>query len=82
MTREQVIEKINNFIVEDFEVERDKLRPDANIIETLEIDSLDLVDLVVLIEKNFGFKVKNEELTAIRTLGDLYNYIHERVKDQ
>ncbi len=77
MEKEEIIRKINAFIVEDFEVEEHLIKPEADIVETLEIDSLDLIDLVVLIERNFGFKVKNEELMKIKTIQNLYDYIYE-----
>jgi acyl carrier protein len=80
MQKEQVIETINNLLIEEFEIETDQLQPDENLMETLEIDSLDLVDLVVIIEKNFGFKVVPEEMTDIATLQDFYDFVADRAK--
>ncbi|MBA3705256.1 MAG: acyl carrier protein, partial [Bacteroidetes bacterium] len=57
MKQEEIIEKINGFLADEFEVDREKIKPDANLRETLDLDSLDYVDLVVIIESNFGFKV-------------------------
>ena len=79
MQKEEIIEKINEIIIDEFEVEEDQIEPSANLKEALDIDSLDFVDLVVLIEKNFGFKVKGEELAQIKTLQDFYDFIIERV---
>lgn len=79
MQNEEIISKINEFLVEEFEVEEEKIQPDANLMETLELDSLDLVDLVVIIEKNFGFKVKGEEFADIRTFQNFYDYVINRV---
>ena len=61
MQKEEVITKINEILKEEFEIEDDQIVPEENMLETLEIDSLDLVDIVVLIEQNFGFKVNTEE---------------------
>lgn len=75
MTKEDTIDRINEFLSEEFEVEVGKLQPDASLKDTLELDSLDYVDLVVLLESNFGIKVKQEDFTGIRTFQDLYNYV-------
>ncbi len=80
MQKNEVIDKINELLIEEFEIEEEQLVPDENLMETLEIDSLDLVDLVVVIEKNFGFKVISEEMTDIKTLQDFYDYVVERVQ--
>ena len=53
MTHEEIIEKIRETLSEEFEVDIDLIQPDAPLMQTLELDSLDLVDMVVLIEKNF-----------------------------
>ncbi|MCW3125496.1 MAG: acyl carrier protein [Bacteroidetes bacterium] len=75
MTNEEVISRINEFLSEEFEVGVEKLQPDAPLKETLELDSLDYVDLVVLLESNFNIKVKQEDFTSIRTFADLYAYV-------
>ena len=80
MQKEEVISKINEFMVDEFEVEEDQIQPDANLMETLELDSLDLVDLVVIIEKNFGFKVKGEEFANIKTFQDFYDFVYNRLQ--
>ena len=79
MQRDEIIEKVNEFLVEEFEIEQSALTPDAHLIDDLGIESLDFVDIVVTIEKEFGFKVKREEITEVRTLDDLYSYIAKRV---
>ncbi len=78
MQKEQVIETINKLLIEEFEIEENQLNANENLMETLEIDSLDLVDLVVIIEKNFGFKVVPEEMADINTLQDFYDYVAVR----
>ena len=61
MTNEEIIEKIRTTLAEEFEVDIDVIQPDAPLMETLELDSLDLVDMVVLVEKNFGFNVTGQD---------------------
>ena len=78
MQRAEIIEKVNEFLIEEFEIEESALGLDAHLINDLGIESLDFVDIVVSIEKEFGFKVKREEITEVRTLNDLYTYIEKR----
>ena len=80
MTNEEIIEKINNILAEEFEVDKNIIKPDAPLMATLELDSLDLVDVVVLVEQNFGFNVTGEDFAKIRTFQDIYNLVIERTK--
>ncbi|MDR0364585.1 MAG: phosphopantetheine-binding protein [Bacteroidales bacterium] len=82
MTREEVIQKVNAFLVEEIEIEKDLLKDDALLKENLGIDSLDFVDIVVIVERNFGFKIKPEEMANVRTLSQFYDYIESKVKDK
>lgn len=83
MQIEEIINRINAFLVEEFEVDADKIVPDANLKDTLQLDSLDYIDLVVAIESNFAFKVKPEDFTGITTFQDLYDYVivHKQSKE-
>lgn len=74
-----IVEKINGFLVEEFEVEPGKITSEANLRDTLELDSLDYIDLVVAIESNFGFKVKPEDFANISTFQSFYDYVVNRV---
>ena len=75
MQHEEIIEKINNFLAEEFEIDADKMLPQANLRETLDLDSLDYIDLVVVIESNFPIKVKPEDFVNILTFQDFYDYV-------
>ena len=75
MNREEIVEKVNEYLIDEFEIEENLLTLDAHLINDLGIESLDFVDIVVIIEKEFGFKVKREDITKVRTLNDLYSYI-------
>ncbi len=81
MEQQQIIKKINYFLVEEFEVEEALIVPDANLKDTLELDSLDMVDLVVVIESNFGFKVNGEELIKLTAIKDFYDYIIQKIQN-
>ena len=82
MTKEEIISKCNEFFVEEFEVDGSKISMDANLRETLDLDSLDYVDLVVVIESNFGFKVKGEDFVNIHTFDDFYNYCYNKIQEK
>ena len=74
MKNVEIIERINEFLVEEFEAEAENITPEANLKETLELDSLDYIDLVVVIESNFSFKVKPEDFVGIATFRNFYDY--------
>ena len=82
MTKEEIIKTVNGFLVEEFEVDESKITSEGNLRDTLELDSLDYVDLVVVIESNFGFKVKGEDFLAIQTFQDFYNYCQTKVQEK
>ncbi len=79
MTKEVIVEKINYFLVDEFEVEQEEIAPQANLKETLELDSLDFVDLVVSIEANFGVKLVGEDFLNVVTLQDFYDLIEKKI---
>ena len=82
MTDTELIAKVNDLLVDEFEVERNTITPDAVLKDTLGLDSLDYVDLVVVIESNFGFKVKPEDFVGIVTFQDFYEYALKRVAEK
>jgi acyl carrier protein len=82
MTKAEIIERINAFLVEEFETDAAKITPEANLRETLDLDSLDYVDLVVVIESNFGFKVVGEDFINIHTFQDFYDYCYTKVRQK
>jgi acyl carrier protein len=80
MTNEEIIGKINDMLTEEFEVDASVITPEAPLKETLELDSLDYVDMVVLLEGNLGFKVKQEDFMSLRTFQHLYDYAIGKVR--
>ncbi|MBN1157762.1 MAG: acyl carrier protein [Bacteroidales bacterium] len=75
MTREDIITAINNFLTEEFEIEETQIQPAARLRDDLGLESLDFVDIAVIVQKEFGITLKGEEMTGIKTLNDLYEYI-------
>lgn len=76
MIDQEIINKINKVFEESFEIEKERLVPQAHIFTDLGLDSLDIVDLVVALQNSFGVKIRNEEkVRDIRTLQDIYQFI-------
>lgn len=80
MEKQELIGKINSALADEFEVEESVITLDAPIKETLELDSLSLVDLVALIESNFGIKIEGTQVSSIKTFESLYDFVYERLK--
>lgn len=79
MNKEVIIDKINNFLIDEFEVDADDISPMANLKKTLELDSLDFVDLVVAVESNFSVKLTGEDFINVVTLEDFYDLIDQKL---
>lgn len=75
LKKEKIIAIINDFLQEEFEVDRSKIMPSADLKTTLELDSLDYIDLVVVMEKNLHIKVDPADLVDIHSFEDLYEYV-------
>ncbi|CAG4995030.1 Acyl carrier protein [Dyadobacter sp. CECT 9275] len=79
MSLEEVIEGTRDFLSEEFEVDRNLILPQNSLKETLDLDSLDYVDLVVLIEENLNIKVTGEDFKDIVTFGDFYALVKKKL---
>ena len=75
MDKAEIIEITNGFLVEEFEVDGDAITVDANLKDTLGLDSLDYVDLVVTIESNFGVKLGEADFVGIVSFQNFYDLI-------
>lgn len=72
----EIVKTVNQVFEEYFEIESERLLPEANVFEDLGLDSLDMIDLVVAIQKEFNVKIRDDErLREIRTLGDICQFI-------
>ena len=80
MKRQEIEEKVRNFLIEDLEIDEEKISDDAKLKEDMGIDSLDFVDIVVIVEKNFGFKIKPEEMQGVTTYKQFCDYIERKVE--
>ena len=79
MKKNELIEAVNGFLIDEFEVEPSDIVAESNLQEALDLDSLDYVDLVVVIESNFGVKLTGDDFKQIVTLQDFYDLLCSRV---
>jgi acyl carrier protein len=77
MTREEIITKVNSLLAEEFEIEESEFAPEANLKDTLNLDSINLVDLIALVQFNYKITIPVEDLKKIQTFNNLYDYIFE-----
>lgn len=77
MTRNEIIEQVNGMLAEEFEVEESEFTPDASLKETLQLDSINLVDLIALVQMNYKITIPVGDLKQIQTFADLYDYIEQ-----
>ncbi len=75
MTREEIVAQVNGLLAEEFDVDKASIEPDANVKETLSLDSLSLVDLVALVQQTYKVKIPVADLRNIQTFSNLYDYI-------
>ena len=80
MSKDEIVEKMIDFMVDEFEVDADAIQPDANLKDTLGLDSLDYVDLVVSIDSNFGVKLVEADFVGIASFQSFYDLIENKLK--
>ncbi len=80
MNAEEICARIDALLVDEFELDEDAVTPDARLREDLDLDSLDAVDLIVALEKNFGLRIEDKAMAEMKTLGDLHGWIHAHLE--
>jgi acyl carrier protein len=80
MERKEIEAKVRAFLIDDLEIDEEKIAPEALLKEDLGIDSLDFVDIVVIVNREFGFKMKPDEMAEVKTLSQFCDYIEQRVE--
>lgn len=76
MTDQEIIERANKALAEEFELDLEQMQPETNFYEDLGLDSLDAVDMVVVLEQAFKVKIgKDPAIAEIRTVGDMHEFI-------
>ncbi|MFC3159714.1 acyl carrier protein [Chryseobacterium arachidis] len=78
MEREKIVAIVNDFLINEFEVDGDEISNEANLKTTLGLDSLDYIDMVVVIESNFGVKLGEADFKKMVTFDDFYSTIENK----
>lgn len=79
MDIKEIEEKVKDFLVDELEIEEDKIAPDARLKEDLGVDSLEIVDVVVFVDQAFGFKMQPEDFKTLLTCQDFCAFIQQRL---
>src|SRR6476660_7556259 len=82
MAEKTIEEKVKDIIVEQLGVNPEQVTPQASFIEDLGADSLDIVELVMAFEEEFGVEVPDEDAEKLQTVGDVIKYIEEKSSKQ
>ncbi len=80
MSSEEIFEKIKNIIIEQLQVSETAVTEEASFIDDLGADSLDLVELIMALEEEFGIEIPDADAEKVVTVGDVVSYIKENVK--
>ena len=80
MSSEEIFEKIKNIIIEQLQVSETAVTEEASFIDDLGADSLDLVELIMALEEEFGIEIPDTDAEKVVTVGDVVSYIKENVK--
>ena len=78
MDRKEIEEKVREILIDDLEIDEEKITPEALLKEELGIDSLDFVDIPVIVKRDFGFKIKSEEMAGVKTVSQFCDYIESK----
>ena len=73
--------KVKEMLINDLAVNADEIKPEAELINDLGINSLELADLILLCEEKFGIEVKDDDIHKFITVGDVVAYLEENVKN-
>jgi len=82
MTEQEIIERVDASLEEEFELDRAEMKPEATLFDDLGLDSLDMVDMVIALEQTFKIKIRDEEeIRKIRTLGDIHRFVIDKARE-
>ena len=82
MNREEIIQAVNSIFIDRFELEESELTPEKSIADDLQLDSLDIVDMIVGLQQRFGINLReNKEIRNVRLLGDVYDLFEKLIQE-
>ena len=82
MERNDIVKAVNTIFRERFELEESELTPEKSIVDDLQLDSLDIVDMIVGLQQKFGIMLRdNKDIRTVRTLGDVYDLFEKLLRE-
>lgn len=79
MKREEIEEKVRQMLTDDLEIDEEKIAPEVSLRNDMGIDSLDMVEIVVIVNKYFGIKIKPEEMQSVKTMSEFCDYLETKL---
>lgn len=79
MKREDIVRISNESLATEFEIDVNDITPEASLVQTLDLDSLDMVDVIVLVEREFHFTPKASDFETIKTFNDFYDFVEQKL---
>jgi acyl carrier protein len=80
MDKEDIIKTINSLFIEEFEIDEKKISPGARLKDDLGLESLDFVDIAVIVKKKFGITIKGRDVISMKTVENLCDYIYDHIQ--
>ena len=77
-----IFEKIQELLASQMNLDKSKITMETNIIEDLKADSLDVVEMLITLEDEFGISVPDEDAKSLTTIGDLVNYVESKTEQK
>ena len=81
LSREQILEELKAMMVKLFELDPEKIKPESSLFEDLELDSIDAVDIIVMLQKRTGKKIKPEIFKKVKTVNDVVEAVWHLLND-
>ena len=82
MNREEIVSAVNSIFIDRFELEESELAAEKSLVDDLQLDSLDMVDMIVGLQQKFGINLRdNKDIRQVRTLGDVYALFEKLISE-
>lgn len=78
MTTQEIMEKVNSFLIDRLEIEEDLVKPESNLKADIGLTSLDMQEMKIFVKRTFGFMPERQDVLKLNTLADVYNYIESK----
>lgn len=81
ITKDEIVARISRVLIDSFDLAPEQLRPDAHLIDDLDLDSIDAIDLVVSLEEDTGLDVSEDELRSLRVIQDIVDLVYRKLTE-